>query len=330
MSQILSQEEVDTLLNGVSEGAIETEQPPKEQDGSSSVRAYDLIGQERIVKGRMPALETTAERFARRFRTTLSTVLKKVVNVNTLSVHMAKYEEFMKTIPVPASLNLFGMNPLKGNSLFIIESRVIFALVDIIFGGSGRETVKIEGREFTLIENNLIKKIVLNALSDFKEVWKTIIQLDAVYQRTENDPQFIQLVAATDVVLVMQFEVDLGFSSGKINFCIPYSTIEPISKKLQAGYQDDTLVADKEWASRFMDGLRCLNVNLTVELGKTELSGREVINLKKGDVISLDRYCNDSLDVYVEDILKFKGQPGIYKGNRAVEVSKLIVGEKVY
>jgi flagellar motor switch protein FliM len=324
----MSHEEVYALLKGVSNGEIETEQ--EDAHDSSSVQPYDLTGRERIVKGRMPALETTAERFARMFRTSLSSVLKKVVSVNTLSVHMTKYEEFMKTIPVPASLNLFKMNPLKGISLFIIESRVIFALVDIIFGGSGRETVKIEGREFTIIENSLIKKIVLNALSDFKDVWKTIIQLDVVYQRTETNPQFVQLVAATDVVLVMQFEVDLGFSSGKINFCMPYLMIEPISKKLQTGYQEDIFVADKEWMNSFEKALKCASVNLHVELGKTELSGREVINLKKGDVISLDRYCSDSLDVYVENVLKFKGQPGIYKGNRAVEVSKFIVVGEVY
>jgi len=328
MSDILSQEEVDALLKGVSDGEIETEQ--EDDRDPSAVQLYDLTGQKRIVKGRMPALETTAERFARMFRTTLSSVLRKDVSVNTLSVHMAKYAEFMKTIPVPASLNVFKMNPLKGASLFIIESRVIFALVDIIFGGSGRETVKIEGREFTIIENNLIKKIVLNALSDFKEVWETIIQLDVVYQRAETNAQFVQLVADSDVVIVMQFEVDTGFSSGKINFCIPYLMIEPISKKLQSGYQEDTFVADKEWTNNFMGGLRCASVNLVVELGKTALNGREIINLKKGDVISLNQYCSDSLNVYVEDVLKFKGQAGIYKGSQAIELSKFIVEKEVY
>ena len=329
MSQILSQDEVDALLKGVSEGEIETQQQQEDHD-PSAVQPYDLTGQERIVKGRLPALETTAERFARMFRTTLSSVLRKDVSVNSLSVHMTKYEEFMKTIPVPASLNVFKMNPLKGASLFIIESRVIFALVDIIFGGSGRETVKIEGREFTIIENNLIMKIVLNALSDFKEVWKTIIQLDVVYQRAETNAQFVQLVADSDVVTVMQFEVDTGFSSGKINFCMPYLMIEPITKKLQAGYHEDTFVADKEWTNNFTEGLRCASVSLVVELGKTALNGREIIKLKKGDVISLNQYCSDSLNVYVEDVLKFKGQPGIYKGSRAVEVSKFIVGKEVY
>jgi flagellar motor switch protein FliM len=329
MSEILSQEEVDALLKGVSEGEVETTQPPKEQD-PSAVQTYDLTGQEKVIRGRMPTLETTAEKFARMFRATLSSVLRKVVSVNTLSVHVAKYEEFMKTIPVPASLNLFKMKPLKGLSLFIIESRVVFALVDIIFGGSGREMVKIEGREFTIIENNLMKKIVSNALSDFKDVWKTIIQLDVVYQGTESNPQFVQLVAPTDVVIVMQFEVDMGFSSGRISFCIPCLMIEPVSKKLQGGYQEDTFVADKEWTNSFNEGLRCASVNLVVELGRTELSGEEIANLKKGDVIRLNQYCSDSLDVYVEDVLKFKGHPGIYKGGRAIEISKFIAGKGVY
>lgn len=328
MSQILSQEEVDALLTGVSDGEIETAQ--EETYDPSSVRKFDLTGQDRIVRGRMPALEITTEKFARVFRTTLLSLLRKVININTLSVGMIKYGEFIKSIPIPTSLHAFKMDPLKGSSLLVIESRVVFALVDIIFGGSGRAGFKIEGRDFTNIENNLIKRIVLKVLSDFKEVWKAIIQLDVVYQRSESNPQFMQIVAPTDVVIVLQFEIDLEFSSGIMTFCIPYSTIEPIREKLQGSYQADRLEVDKEWADRFKEGLRCSKVNLTVELGRTKLSGREIINLKNGDVILLDQYCSSDLDIYVEDVLKFKGQPGIYKGNRAVEISKFIVGKEVY
>ncbi|MBW2663900.1 MAG: flagellar motor switch protein FliM, partial [Deltaproteobacteria bacterium] len=263
------------------------------------------------------------------FRATLSSLLKKTVTVNTVSVNASKYKEIMKTIPVPASLNLFKMNPLKGLALFIVESRVVFALIDIIFGGTGREMAKIEGREFTIIENNLIKKIVLSALSDFKDVWKTIIQLDIVYQGSENDPQFVQIVAATDVVIVMEFEVDTGFSSGKINFCIPYLMIEPISKELESDRHEDMLVVDKKWTNSFKKGLESASVKLSVELGKTELSGGEIVNLKKGDVILLGQYYTESLNGYVEDVLKFKGYPGTYKGSQAIEISKIIVGEEV-
>jgi len=134
----------------------------------------------------------------------------------------------------------------------------------------------------------------------------------------------MRIVAPTDVVIVVQFEIDLEFSSGMMTFCIPYSTIAPIREKLQGGYQADRLEVDKEWMSRFMEGLKCSNVNLTVELGRAELSGREVVGLEKGDVIPLDRYFSDGLDVYVEDILKFKGQPGIYKGSQAVEISEIV------
>ncbi|MEA3416204.1 MAG: flagellar motor switch protein FliM [Thermodesulfobacteriota bacterium] len=326
MSDILSQEEVDALLKGVSDGEIETEE--EDDRDPSAIRSYDVTGQDRIIRGRMPTLEMITEKFARSFRATLLSLLRKAVTINALSVDMIKYGEFMKSIPVPSSLHAFKMDPLRGNSLLVIESKVIFALVDIIFGGSGRTVYKIEGRDFTAIENNLIKKVVLSVLSDFEKVWEITMKLNVVYQRSETNPQFMQIVSPTDVVIVVKFEIDLEFSSGTMTFCIPYSTIEPIREKLQGGYQTDTFDVDKEWMSRFMDGLRYSNVNLTVELGKTELSGREVVGLKKGDVIPLNRYCSDGLDIYVEDVFKFKGYAGIYKGSQAIEISEIIGAKK--
>ena len=328
MSQVLSQEEVDALLRGVSNGEIETEQ--EEVHDPSEAQAYDLTGQDRIVRGRMPTLEIISEKFARLLSSTLLSLLRKVTHVNTLSVEMLKYGKFIKSIPLPTSLHAFKMNPLKGSSLLVVESQVIFALVDIIFGGSARGGFKIEGRNFTSIENNLIKRVVINALADFEKVWETTMKLDVVYQRSEINPQFMQIAAPTDVVVVVQFEIDMDFSSGIMTFCIPYSTIEPIREKLMGGYQADQLEVDKEWVDRFTEGLRLTNVDLAVELGKAELTGREIVDLKNGDVIPLDQYCSDGLDVFVEDVLKFKGQPKIFKGNQAVEISEIIDGEEVY
>lgn len=327
MSQILSQEEVDALLKGVSNGEIETE---KEEADPSGFRTYDLTGQDRIVRGRMPTLEIISEKFARLFSTTLLSLLRKVTSVNALSVDPVKYGEFIKSIPLPASLHVFKMDPLKGSSLLVIESQIIFALVDTIFGGTGRPGFKVEGRDFTSIENNLIKRVVVSALSDFEKVWEATTKLNVVHQRSEINPQFVQIVAPTDVVIVVQFEIDMEFSSGMMSFCIPYSTIEPIREKLQGGYQADRLGVDKEWIRRFTEGLKCASVNLAVELGTAELSGREIASLKNGDVIPLDQFCSSSLNIYVEDVLKFKGQPGVYKGSQAVEISEIIVGEEVY
>jgi len=323
MSQVLSQEEVNALLNGISGGEIETEQEEISED--SETQTYDLTSQDRVVRERMPVLEMITEKFARMFGTTLSSLLKRIVNVNVMSVDMLKYVEFMKGIPLPASLHVFKMDPLRGSSVFIVESQVMFALVDIMFGGSGRETFKIEGRDFTTIENNLIKRVILSALSDLEKVWKPIIDPDVVYLRSEINPQFAQIMVPTDVAVVINFEIDLGFSTGTITLCMPYSMIEPIKEKLQGTYKDETLGGNKDWETKIEKALKLSEVDLIVELGRTEVTGREIISLKNGDVIPLDHCYTDDLDVYIEDIIKFRGKPGIYKGNQAVEISEFTI-----
>jgi flagellar motor switch protein FliM len=323
MSQILSQEEVNALLNGISGGEIETEQ--EELPDASATQTYDLTSQGKVVRERMPVLEMITEKFARMFGATLSSLLKKIINVNVMRVDMLKYGELMKNIPLPASLHIFRMDPLGGSSVFIVESQLIFAFVDIMFGGSGRQTFKIEGRNFTTIENNIIKRVILSSLSDFQKAWKPIIELDVFYLRSEINPQFAQIMAPTDVAVVINLEIDLSFSTGTITLCIPYSMIEPIKEKLHGGYQDETLRSNKEWAYRLEDGLKLSEVNMIVELGRTELTGREIIGLKNGDVIPLDHFYTDDLDVYIEDKIKFRGKPGIYKGNQAVEISEFTI-----
>jgi flagellar motor switch protein FliM len=322
MSHILSQDEVDALLRGITGGDIETE--IEEIRDPSEIISYDLTSQDRIIRGRMPTLEMTNEKFARMFRTTLSSILRKVVSVSAVSVDMIKFGEFLKTLPVPTSLHLFKMDPMRGSAIVVVESKIIFTLVDILFGGSGKEGFKIEGREFTPIENNLIKKIVENALQDLEKAWKALIDVKISYQRSEINPQFVQIVPPTDVVVVANFEVEIEYSSGIISLCIPYSMLEPIRDKLQAGFQSEQMEVDKAWINRFRRSLISSKVDLLVELGHAELDAREVINLKKGDVIPLEQYATDPLEVYVEGVAKYKAYPGIYKGSQAVQICEVI------
>lgn len=327
MANILSQEEVDALLRGISGGEIETELP--DLHDPAAVLTYDLTSQDRIIRGRMPTLEMTNEKFARMFRTTLSSMLRKITSVSAISTDMVKFGEFLKSIPVPTSMHLFKLDPLRGSGLIIVESKIIFMLVDIIFGGSGRNSFKIEGREFTAIENNIIKKVILSALVDIEKAWKSLVDLKIAYQRSEINPQFVQLVPPTDVVVVSTFEIEVEYSSGTISLCIPYSTLEPIRDRLQAGYQSEQLEVDKTWLNRFKGGLFASKVDMMALLGRAEISTGEVINLKKGDVIPLDRFVTDPLDIFVEGIMKFRGHPVIYKGNQAIKVSQVIPTDEV-
>jgi flagellar motor switch protein FliM len=327
VANILSQEEVDALLRGISGGEIETESP--DLHDPSDIMTYDLTSQDRIIRGRMPTLEMTNERFVRTFRTTLSSLLRKVTSVSTISTEMIKFGEFLKMIPVPTSMHLFKLDPLRGSGLIIVESKIIFMLVDIIFGGSGRNSFKIEGREFTAIENNIIKKVVLSALEDLQKAWQSLIQLNISYIRSENNPQFVQLVPPTDVVVVSNFEIEVEYSSGIISLCIPYSTLEPLRDRLQAGYQSEQLEVDRTWLNRFKEGLFASRVDLTARLGSAQVHAGEIINLKKGDVIPLDKYVTEPLSVYVEGVLKFKGRQVVYRGNQAIQILKVITKEGV-
>jgi len=327
MSQILTQAEVDALLRGISDGDVETESQ-KEGDSSGIIR-YDLTSQERISRGRMPNLEMTNEKFARMFRVTLSSFLRKVVSVSALSVDTIKFGDFLKTLPVPTSLHIFRMDPLRGNSIAVVESKVIFALVDMVFGGTGRDNYKVEGREFTAIETNLIKKVVMSALLDLEKAWKALADIHINYQRSEINPQFAHIVPLSDVVVVINFEIEMEYSSGVISLCIPYATLEPIREKLQAGFQSDQLEVDKAWVKRFKDELMTSNVELIVQLGQSQVMTRDVKELKIGDVILLDQYASDPVNIYVEGILKFKGHPGMNRGNQAVQIQYLVSKKEV-
>lgn len=324
MSSILTQEEVDALLRGISGGEIETEVETTQD--SSAVVAYDLTSQDRIIRGRMPTLEMTNEKFARMFRTTLSSMLRKVINVTTVSTDMVKFGEFLKTLPLPSSMHLFKLDPLRGNALLIMESKVIFTLVDIIFGGGGKSLFKIEGREFTAIENKLIKRVVLSALVDFEKAWQALIDLKITYLRSEINPQFMMIVPPTDVVVIVNFEIEMEYISGMMTLCLPYSNLEPIREKLQAGYQSEQMEVDKVWANRFKECLLLSKAEVAVQLGHTQISCKDLVNLRKGDVIRLDQYATDAFPVFVEGMLKYKGYPGLYKGNQAVQISELIKG----
>ena len=169
----------------------------------------------------------------------------------------------------------------------------------------------------------------MSALSDLENAWNNMLKVNTVYIRSETNPQFAQIVAPSDVIIVVRFEIEMDYSSGLITFCIPYSSLEPIRDKLQGGYHADKFEADIEWVGRFKEELKKSTVGLFVELGRTELTGREIINLKKGDVVLLDQYISDDLHINVEQNLKYKGRPGVYRGNRAIQISEIIMSEEV-
>lgn len=325
MSDILSQDEVDALLKGVQSGEIDTD--AAREKILSGIRPYDFTSQERIVRGRMPGLEIANEKFARFFRNSVSNLFMKFVDVSIHSVEISKFGEFMKIIPFPSSINIFKMEPLKGYSLFVIEAPLVFAFVEFFFGSSTARYVKSEGRSFTHIEQSVIKKIVITALNDMSNAWKSIAPISPEFVNSEMSPQFVTIVTPSELVIKVEIHVEVEDFMGKFFFCIPYSLIEPVKEKLYSGIQTDKFDVDHRWIANLKEMLMDSYVSVIAEIGTAELTCGELINLDVGSVINLAKPISNGLPVRVEGITKFIGSPGYSRGNQAVKIMNVLKGD---
>ena len=320
MSEILSQNEVDSLLQGLSSGKVETETDVAFD--SEEVSTYDFASQERVIRGRMPTFEVINERFARQMNASLSNLLHSSVDITADSMETLKFSEFGRSLPVPTSLHIFRMEPLRGHVLLVLESELVFNLIDTFFGGRGTGKTKIEGREFTSIEEVMISKVVDSCLKDLESSWGPVEQVKTIYVRSEVNPQFATIVPPTDLVIVSKFELELEQSSGTISLCMPYAMIEPIRNKLAAGFQSDALEVDHTWRKRLKSIIMSSAIEIVVELGKAEITAERLINLKAGDIIQLDKDAEQSLIGYAQGIPKLEGYAGVQRGYQALQIEK--------
>ena len=319
MSKILEQDEVDALLRGLSGGDVETETEIPEDD--TGVVSFDLANQDRIIRGRMPVLEIVNDRFSRLCTNALANTMRKRVDINPISIDMSKFGDFMRSLPVPTSISIFKMDPLRGNALLVVDSRLVFALVENFFGGAGSQP-KVEGRDFTPIEQAIVERVVKIALANMEESWKPVHEVHVEMVRTEVNPQFAAIVPPSDVVIVVTFEVELENAIGSLICCLPYATMEPIRSKLHASFQSERLEVDHVWINRFKERLMETPVEMVVRMGKTAISGRQLLYLQEGDIILLDTDEDELLEAEVEGVRKFQGLPGRVKGNKAFKVIK--------
>ncbi|MGZ8460911.1 MAG: flagellar motor switch protein FliM [Candidatus Deferrimicrobiaceae bacterium] len=320
-NDILSQDEIDSLLRGVSTGDLGN---GKDASSSNGDRSFDFRSQERIIRGRMPGLEIANERFARAFRNSVSSVLRRFVDVNIQSINMMKFGDFMKTIPLPSNINIIRMKPLKGLALFVIEAPMVFALVECFFGGSTVKYVKAEGRYFTPIEQKIIQKILALALSDMAASWQGIAMIEPEYVSNEINPQFVTIVQAPEIVIKVEAHVEIENFTGKMYFCIPYSVVEPVKEKLCSGIQADKFDVDEHWVKGLQQRLSESSVEVVAEAGSVHIPIGDIMNLEVGNVIHLGVHTDSDFVVKVEGVPKFRGVPGYRKGNRAVKITEIL------
>ena len=326
MSEVLSQGEVDALLRGVGDGDIETEtdEAPEEVSG---IVPYDLTSQEKTIRGRLPTLDIINQLFSRLFKNTFSTLMRKSVNVSTISTDTIKFGDFLRSLPVPSSMHIFRMEPLRGHGLIVVESKLVFAVVDTFFGGSGAKEARITDRDFSEIEIRMTKTVILSVLQDLEKAWRPVHTVTTNFVRSEVNPQFAAIVPPTDIVLVILFEIEMENISGTLTICLPYAAIEPVIPKLKAQFQSEELEVDQVWVRRLRAELLSTDIEIIAELGGTQITPEELMHFKVGDTLILGNDVTDPLILKVEGNPKFKGFPGVSRGNKAIQITEVIERE---
>lgn len=322
MGNILSQDEVDSLLDGITEGKVETETGTSEE--AKSVEVYDFSKPAGPVHLRLPALGIINERLSGLLRTDLQAASRSVIDVNISSTETVRFSDFCLSLPMPSSLNIFGIKPLRGYSMIVLEGSLVFSFVDSLFGGKGVSHVKLEGRRFTTIETRIVEKVVNIILSDFQKAWSDVHPIEAVFVRSEMDPQFVGIGAPDDQVIVNKYEVQLENGNGIITICIPYSSIKPITEKLKNKFRREKMEIDSTWKKYFRQKILETTVELSCNMGKATINGGELLNMKVDDVILLDPKMGNIVTVNVEYLPKFRGYPGACNKKKAVKIIERI------
>jgi flagellar motor switch protein FliM len=317
--QILSQDEVDALLQGITGESQKLDEAPVD-DGA--VRNYDLASQERIVRGRMPTMEIINERFARNIRIGLFNFIRKSPEISIGSIKVQKYSAFLREIVVPTNFNIVSVRPLRGSGLIVCDPTLVFAVIDALFGGAGKYHTRIEGRDFSPTEQRIIGRLVDVITAEYKKAWTGIYPLELDYQRSEMQPQFANIATPSEIVVATSFTLEIGDTSGTIHFCIPYATLEPFRDVLYSTIQGDAAEPDRRWVNLMKQQIQSANVELIAELAQAPATVEQLLSLKVGDFIELD--LQQAIQAKVVGVPVFDCHYGTSNGKYALKVNQLL------
>jgi flagellar motor switch protein FliM len=321
----LSQEEVDALLEGVTG---ESQKDAAEVIESGEIRNYDISSQERIVRGRMPTMEIVNERFARNFRVGLFNFIRRSPEISVGTVSVQRYSAFLRELAVPTNFNIMSVRPLRGSGLVVCEPSLVFGVIDTLYGGAGKYHTRIEGREFSATEQRVINRLLDVIALEYKKAWHGIYPLELTYQRSEMQPQFANIATPSEIVVATAFQLEIGDIAGVIHICIPYSTLEPIRDVLYSSTQGDSVEVDRRWVSVLSREIQSADVTLVAELAQADATVEQLLAMKPGDFIELERQPN--IIATIGGVPIFKCQYGTHNAKYAIRIEECLRGNDTH
>ncbi|RPH26523.1 flagellar motor switch protein FliM [Buttiauxella warmboldiae] len=318
---ILSQAEIDRLLNGGSNTENESVTDDAALDGG--IKPYDPNTQRRVIRERLHSLEIINERFARQFRIGLFNLLRRSPDVTAGNIKIQPYHEFARNLPVPTNLNLVHMNPLRGTALFVFSPNLVFMAVDNLFGGDGRFPTKADGREFTPTEQRVITRMLSMALEAYDFAWSSIFKLHTEYVRSEMQVKFTNITSSpNDIVVTTPFYIEIGPHRGEFDICIPFSIIEPLREVLTHPPLENSKQEDRQWRNILASQIKDTELELVANLSDISTRLSQVMKMQKGDIIPIEK--KESIEACVDGVPIFSGKYGCVSNQYALKIEKMM------
>jgi len=333
MSEFLSQEEVDAIVSAVQESQAQNGAgrasggPHKRRSNLASededVTLYNFRRPDRVSKEQLRSLEIIHDSFSRNLSVSLSGYLRSLVEVNRISVDQMTYNEFLLALPNPTCFNIYSAAPLEGNVIIEFNPTVAFPIIDRLLGGKGKALDEV--RSLTDMEQQMLDGFLGRIIDAFCEAWKDIVPLKFSLEAKETNPQIAQIVALSEIVVLLVFEIKVGETTGFLNFCIPFLALEPLAEKLTLQYRFSFKKAQDEKAHLVRELVDRVHIPLTIELGKLDVTVKEIVDLRVGDVINLSEPVSKPLVMSIVDRPKFLVKPGVKNRKKAIQITSKYV-----
>ena len=321
MAEILSQDEIDALLEVVEDEDINPEELEKTSDilEQRQITLYDFKRPNRVSKEQLRSIRAIHDKMARNLASNISSLMRSIVEIQLHSVDQMTYGEFLMSLPSPTSFNVFSLKPLDGKGVIEINPSIVFPMLDRLLGGPGMPFDA--NREFTDIELNLLDQILRVITQNMKEIWSPIMDLYPVIEAKESSPNVVQIVAQNEIVIMVVMEIVIGQTSGMMNICYPVISIESLLPKLASR---DLMLSETSGRKSRNKELRALirgaKIELEAVLGYARLNMKEILDLEVGDIIKLDRAANDTVMVKVDGREKFIAEFGVRRYRRCIKI----------
>lgn len=315
--EFISQDEVDSLLKGV------VDEPETPDDGATGgVRSYKLGSASTLSAKPMPALDLVNDRFARLLRAGLYDFMRRTPAITSQPARKMKYGEFVASLTVPTNFNLVSCKPLRGTTLFVFEPALVFHIIDTLFGGDGRFSKKVEGREFTRTEQQIIQRLLAIVFADCQKSWESLHPLRFEHVRSEMHPQFVSIAAPDDLVVVSTFAIDFNGSGGSLHICMPCATLEPIRSLVERSPHGDQAGPDDHWLRQLSDRLQGAHVEIAADLASTTMTLGDLLQMKPGDVLPID--IAPRIEARIDGIPVMECGYGELNGRYALRVERML------